>query len=88
MTVLPPQLPQERHLSVEECRALEMLAAAGPDGCTGATLTARGFNFDMLADLVRDGFATARCETIRVGRREITIARVWIADAGRKAIVG
>jgi hypothetical protein len=88
MTVSPPQLPEERHLSAEQRRALEILATAGLHGCTGAALFARGFTIDMLADLVRDGLATARRETLKVGKRKITIARVWIADAGRKALKG
>lgn len=86
MTVLPPQPPQERQLSAEQRRALEILATAGLAGCTGAALFARGFTIDMLADLVRDGLATARRETLQVGKRKITIARVWIADAGQQAL--
>jgi len=86
MTVLPPQPPQQHRLSAEQRRALEILATAGGDGCTGAALFARGFTIDMLADLVRDGLATARRETLKVGKRKVTIARVWIADAGQRAI--
>jgi 8-oxo-dGTP pyrophosphatase MutT (NUDIX family) len=54
-----------------------MLAAAGLDGCIGATLTARGFSFDVLADLVRDGFTTARRET------RVQLMRVTSRDIGR-----
>jgi hypothetical protein len=86
MTVLPPQLPQEHQISAEQRRALEILATAGMDGCTGAALFARGFTIDMLADLVRDGLATARRETLKVGKRKVTIARVWIADAGQRVL--
>ena len=86
MTVLPPQSPQEHQISAEQRRALEILATAGIDGCTGAALFARGFTIDMLADLVRDGLATARRETLKVGKRKVTIARVWIADAGQRAL--
>ena len=74
------------HLGGERRRALEMLAEAGLRGCTGATLLARGFKVDMLADLVRDGLATAHRETMRVGGRRIKIARVRITEAGRKAL--
>lgn len=84
MTAAQPQ--QERHLSAEKRRALEMLATAGPAGCTGAAMFARGFTIDMLADLVRDGLAIARRETQKVGKRNIIIARVWIADAGEQAL--
>jgi hypothetical protein len=86
MTVLPPQLPQQHRLGAEQRRALEILATAGLDGCTGAALFARGFTIDMLADLVRDGLATARRETLKVGKRKVTVARVWIADAGQQAL--
>ena len=88
MTVSPPKLPEERHLSAEQRRALEILATAGLHGCTGAALFSRGFTIDMLADLVRDGFATARRETLKIGKRKITIARVWIADEGQRALKG
>jgi hypothetical protein len=81
-------LHEERHLSVERRRALKILADAGADGCTGATLFAHGFSVYMLADLVRDGLATAHRETVKVGKRKIKIARVWIADAGQRAIEG
>jgi hypothetical protein len=40
----------------------------------------------MLADLVGDGLATARRETLRMDKRKITIARVCITDAGQQAI--
>ena len=86
MTVMPPRPQQESQLSAEKRRALEMLAIAGLHGCTGAAMFARGFTIDILADLVRDGLATARRETLTVGRRKITIARVWIADAGQQAL--
>jgi hypothetical protein len=83
-----PRLPPERHLSAERRRALKILVAAGPDGCTGATLLAHGFSVYMLANMVRDGFATAHRETMRVGKRKIKVVRVWIADAGQRALEG
>jgi TolB-like protein len=78
--------PQSLPLSAEHRRALEILATAGLHGCTGAAMFARGFTIDMLADLVRNGLATARRETLKVGKRKITVARVWIADAGQRAL--
>ena len=78
----------ERHLSAKQRSALEILAAAGQRGCTGATLLAHGFSVEMLADLVHGGLATAQRQTMRVGRRKIQFARVMITDAGRKAIEG
>jgi hypothetical protein len=80
--------PRERHLSAKQRWALEILAAAGLRGCTGATLLAHGFSVDMLADLVHDGLATAHRQTMRIGRRKIQIARMRITDAGRRAIEG
>ena len=40
----------------------------------------------MLADLVREGLATAQRGTLRVGGREIRVERHRITDAGRMAI--
>src|SRR5262249_3158106 len=59
-----------------------------PHGCSGTTLLGHGFRVGMLADLVGDGLATARRETLRVGKRKITVARIRITDAGRQAIEG
>src|SRR5260370_34554371 len=55
----------ERHLSAKQRSALEILAAAGQRGCTGATLLAHGFSVEMLADLVHGGLATAQRQTMR-----------------------
>jgi hypothetical protein len=88
MRALQPQLPRERHLRAEQRRALEILAAAGLHGCAGATLLGHGFRIDMLADLVGDGLVAASRETMRVGKRKITVARILIADAGRLVIKG
>jgi len=88
MRALQRQLPRERHLRAEQRRALEILAAAGLHGCAGATLLGHGFRIDMLADLVGDGLVAASRETMRVGKRKITVARILIADAGRLVIKG
>jgi hypothetical protein len=76
--------PRERHLSAEQRRALEILAAARVRGCTALALLDHGFCTGMLADLVRDGLATARLESIRT--RKITVARVRITNAGQMAL--
>ena len=76
------------HLGAEQRRALEMLADAGLRGCTGATLLAHGFNIDMIADLVKDGLATAHRETMRIGGKKIPVARVRITYAGQRALGG
>jgi hypothetical protein len=75
-------------LIAEQRRALKILADAGLRGCTGATLLAYGFSIDMLAELVREGFATAHRETMWAGRRKIRVARVRITDAGRRSLEG
>ena len=74
------------HFGGERRRALEMLADAGFRGCTGATLLDHGFDIDMIADLVLEGFATANQETLRIGRRKVQVARVRITNAGRSAL--
>jgi hypothetical protein len=79
---------REPHLSAEQRRALEILAAARVHGCTGAALLDHGFCTGMLADLVRDGLATARLESLRSGKRKIVVARVRITDAGQMALEG
>jgi hypothetical protein len=80
--------PREPYLSGKQRWVLEILAAAGLRGSTGATLLAHGFSVDMLADLVHEGLATAHRQTMRVGRRKIRFARIVITDAGRKALEG
>jgi TolB-like protein len=61
MTDALPQSPQEeRPLSAEQRRALEIRATAGLSGCIEAALFARGFTTDMLAQLVRDGRRAAK----------------------------
>jgi hypothetical protein len=74
----------EQHLSAEQRRALELLAA-GPRGYTKGRLLADGFTADMLSDPVREGLATAQRGT---GGRTIGVERNRITDDGRKAIEG
>ena len=80
---MPP--PQKPHLNAEQRQALEILAT-GPRGCTKGRLLADGFAVDMLADLVREGLATAQRGTSRVGGRQIRIERYRITDVGRDAL--
>jgi hypothetical protein len=74
-------------LTAQQCQALELIAS-GPRGCTKGLLLADGFAADMLADLVREGLATAQRGAVRVAGREIRVERCRIADAGRKALKG
>ena len=72
-------------LNAEQRQALELIAGR-PGGCTKGRLLADGFTVDMLADLVREGFATAQRGTVRAGGRTIRVERYRITDAGRRAI--
>ena len=58
----------------DQRRALELLAGLGARGLTESALLAHGFTIDMLADLVRDGLASAQSETMRAGGRMIEVA--------------
>ena len=49
---------------------------------------AHGFTTELLAGLVRDGLAAERSESVKAGGRQVEVTRVWITDAGRKAIEG
>jgi hypothetical protein len=81
-------LHEERQLSARQRRALELLSAAGEQGCTGARLFNHGLTVGMLADLVWSGLATGHRETVTVGHRNIKVARIRITDAGRRALEG
>ena len=73
-------------VNADQRRALQLLADAGAQGRTGATLFAYGVRIDMLADLLREGFATARREPTKAGERQIEVARLRITAAGRRAL--
>ena len=70
----------------EQRRALEILADAGSNGATEATMLAHGFWREMLAKLVLAGLATVMTETIRTGGPTIKVERYRITDDGRKAL--
>jgi hypothetical protein len=77
---------EERQLGAEQRRALKFLADVGQQGCTGVTLLAHWFSIGMLDDLVWHGLATRHRETVRASRRKVSVARIRITDAGRRAI--
>ena len=58
------------------------------EGCTEAFLLAHGFTVDLLADMVRAGFATAQSERVHAGGQPIDVTRVHITDAGRRTLKG
>jgi hypothetical protein len=66
-------------------QALETLAGS-PHGATEDLLAlAHGFNSDMIAGLVRTGFATAQRETVEAGGKSVEVVRIRITEAGRQA---
>src|SRR5262245_57207298 len=69
-------------------RVLELLVGSARQGSTEAFLLAHGFTVDLLADMVRAGFATAHSERVRAGGQPIEVTRVHITDAGRRALRG
>jgi hypothetical protein len=73
-------------LGADQRRALRLLADAKASGCTEALLLAHGFTAELVAGLVRAGWATAENERVRAGSRMIDVPRVKITDAGRRAI--
>jgi hypothetical protein len=76
-----------RIISAEHRRALRLLAGNSL-GCTEAILLAHGLKAELLALLVRDGFATTQPGTVRAGRRQIEVVWVMITDAGHRALAG
>ena len=72
-------------ISPEQRQALEMLAGS-PHGCTESIMMVHGCAIGVLRDLVRDGLATAAREMVVSGRRRITVTRLRITDAGRRAL--
>jgi hypothetical protein len=75
-----------QHLEVEQRRALKMLAGSAHDVTEDLLVLAHGFDSDMIAGLIRAGFATARRENIRAGRESVEVVRIRITDAGRQAL--
>jgi hypothetical protein len=73
-------------LNVEQRRALDMLASAGPNGAPQALLSAHGFDASMIAELVNHGLATLTAEKVRVGGKLIAVAKARITEAGRDAL--
>jgi plasmid stabilization system protein ParE len=66
-------------------RALQMLADS-PDGCTVPTMLAYGCAIVALRRMVRDQLATAARERAPRARRTVTVVRLRITDAGRRAL--
>jgi hypothetical protein len=65
-------------------RAVLQMLAMSPRGYSLSTVTARGFAFEMLQDLVRAGLAVIQRDA--VGPAKTKIAHLRITAAGRNAI--
>jgi len=72
----------------EWSRALRMIADAGQNGVTEAVALEHGFTPDLLAGLVRDGFATATADRVVVGGHTAEVVRLRITNAGMLALIG
>jgi len=73
-------------LTAEQRRALKILADAGINGVTVATLVAHGFSRTALAVLVRKGVVRARQGTVMADGKAIEVYRVRITTVGRRAL--
>jgi len=73
-------------LTAEQCRALEILADAGINGVTVATLVAHGFPRTALAALVRKGVVRARRGTVIADGKAVEVYRVRITTVGRNVL--
>jgi hypothetical protein len=72
-------------LTAEHRRALGMLAEAGQRGCT-AVIMAAHFEVELLAGLLREGWAGVHIQTVGTGRRPTKVLTMKITDAGRQAL--
>ena len=67
-------------------RSLLELLALSADGTTDALLVAHGFDFDLMARLVRERLATAPPERVFAGGKPVEVTRIKITDVGRRAL--
>src|SRR5262249_53152643 len=73
-------------LSAEQHRALTLLASS-PHGANEDLLVhGHGFSRDVLASLVRRGFAAAEREVVMAGGKAIEVVRLRITAPGRRAV--
>jgi hypothetical protein len=77
---------RQHRLSVEQRRALEMLASSAHDVTEDLLVLAHGFDGDMIAGLVRTGLATAQREGVMAGGESVEVVRIRITDTGRRAL--
>jgi hypothetical protein len=63
-----------------------MLASSRASGFTEAILLAHGFSTALLDGIERAGLVASTVGTVRAGTTMISVRRLRITDAGRKAI--
>jgi hypothetical protein len=73
-------------MSDEERQLLELIAAS-EDGCTDVLLLAHGVPIEMIAEMVRAGFAVVQPGRLLAGRQVLN-TKLFITEAGRRALVG
>jgi len=66
-------------------RALAVLADTGRDGAAEAIMAAR-FGVEVLAGLVRKGWASVDVETVHAGGRTFDVVRMRTTAVGRQAL--
>ena len=73
-------------ITVEQRRALKMLADASTRGCAEAVLRAQGFDAARLAEQINAGLVSRTPERVRAGGHLVDKARLRITKAGQGAI--
>ena len=73
-------------ITVEQRRALKMLADASTRGCAEAVLRAQGFDTAMLAELINAGLVSRMPERVRAGGHLVDVARLRTTKAGQGVI--
>src|SRR5258708_3170580 len=79
--------PKNQSLTERHRQVLEVLAHA-PSGCDVNAFLTRGVKLETMADLIRDGLATVRVQTVKERDPAIEGALVEVTDAGRRASGG
>jgi hypothetical protein len=72
-------------IATDQRRALAVLAETGRDGAAEAIMAAR-FGVEVLAGLVRKGWASVDVEMVRAGGSTFDVVRMKITEAGRQAL--
>ena len=73
-------------LTAEQRRALAMLASAGLNGASQASLMVYGFCVSMIDGLVNRGLATLTREKVWAGSRLVDVGKMRITAAGRDVL--